>query len=91
MLRSELWVEGEDRRVAGKRGRGGMVNWRVDEGSHAMDVMGVEMKLKEVALSLLNWTANLQVSERFNGVAWFMFMAENAEVINVPYIYLLTT
>ena len=41
MVRSELWAEGEDMRVEAGRGRGGMANWRVDAGSHAMGVKGV--------------------------------------------------
>ena len=41
MVRSELWAEGEDIRIALGRGRGGMANWRVDAGSHAMGAKGV--------------------------------------------------
>lgn len=42
VVRSELWAEGEDMRVAAGRGRGGMVNWRVNERGHAMNGKGVD-------------------------------------------------
>ena len=41
-MRSELWAKGEESRLALGRVRGAMANWRVDEGSHAMNVKCVE-------------------------------------------------
>ena len=41
-MRSELWEKGEESRIALGRRRGAMASWRVDEGSHAMNVKGVD-------------------------------------------------
>ena len=60
MVRSELWTEREDIRVAVKSGREGMVNWRVDEGSHVMDMRG-KNEAGGGGISLLSWRADRKI------------------------------
>ena len=62
-----------------------MANWRVDEGSHAMNVKGVDEVEggAKFSIELESW---LQDSEHVNRVAWIMFAAEDTEV-NVPCIF----